>query len=88
MQARAVESLQPFSLRRVLVAMAQQCPAAVNALLGPLLSPAVAELLTTKFEAADRVLLQDGAHRRQSLAMLLKFVTFEHVFVIGIGDAH
>ncbi|KAK9823201.1 hypothetical protein WJX72_001067 [[Myrmecia] bisecta] len=58
-------ALDPLPLRRVLLALAEHFPRSLSVLLMHGLTPAAAELLTGRFEAADAQLVEQGMHQEQ-----------------------
>ena len=57
---RLAAGLDCWTLRRVLLHLARDCPHTLEAFLRAGLSPALAELLTSRFEAADAQLAAAG----------------------------
>ncbi|CAL8464138.1 g3673 [Coccomyxa elongata] len=62
---RLMAGLDCWALRRVLLQVARQFPRTLEAFLCGGLSPAAAELLTARFEAADAQLAERGKHSEQ-----------------------
>jgi hypothetical protein len=62
---RIVAGLDAWALRRVLLGLAAQFPRTLEGLLQHGLTPALAELLTQRFEAADAALAAKGAPLQQ-----------------------
>ncbi|KAK9919096.1 hypothetical protein WJX75_009374 [Coccomyxa subellipsoidea] len=58
-------AMDAWTLRRVLLAVARRFPRTLEAFLCGGLSPAAAELLTARFEAADAQLTHEGRHGEQ-----------------------
>ena len=61
---RLAAGLDCWALRRVLLRLVRQCPRTLEAFLRVGLSPALAELLTSRFEAADAHLAAAGGALR------------------------
>ncbi len=57
---RLMAGLDSWQLRRALLGVARQFPRTLEAFLSSGICPAAAELLTSRFEAADARLAQEG----------------------------